>query len=126
MAREQSTENKTYRQIVGQERRHHSDRDHRQPNEPVADVVGEEQPCVDLSLREEGQYDEGRQLREEQRDRVDRRCSDIFANHDIKVIRRKREQQLIGPLSAFFGPNTHGDRWDEEQHDIGEPLVQLS
>ena len=35
------------------------------------------------------------------------------------------EQDFVGPLTAFLGPNTHGNGRDEHQHDEGEHLVEL-
>ena len=47
---EQSTQNKANRQVAGQERRNHPDRDHGQTNKPVAQVSRENQSRINAAF----------------------------------------------------------------------------
>ena len=42
--------------------------------------------------------------REGQRHRVDAQGRQILAQHDVEVVGRQREQQLVGPLPPLVGP----------------------
>ena len=66
-----------------------------------------------------------RDKREQQGDAENRHGRQIFAEHDVEIAGRNGQQQFVGPLSAFVGPNAHRDGRDEDQQDVGKIGVQL-
>ena len=42
--------------------------------------------------------------REEQGDRVDPQGREVLAQHDVEVVRRQGQEQLVGPLPPLVGP----------------------
>ena len=63
--------------------------------------------------------------REHHRDGVHRDGRQIFAQDDVEVRRRQREQQLVGALLALVRPDAHSQRRDEQQQQIWEVVVEL-
>ena len=112
------------REVAREERRHHADREHRQADEPVADVGADEQADVGRA-QAVAEHQVNREHREQQRDRVNRHGRQVLAEHDVEVAGRQREQQLVGVLPALFGPDAHRDRRDEHQQNERQPLVEL-
>ena len=64
-------------------------------------------------------------MAEQQRRGENRRRRHVLANHNVEVIRGKRQQQLVSALAFFLGPDAHRDRRNEHQHDQREPIIQL-
>lgn len=122
---ESGAQNEPDREVAGQERSHHADGQHRQPDQPVAHVSSQEQPHVELALAEPRQHAEVADQREQQRHGVDAHRGQVLAQHDVEVARREGQEQLVGSLPAFLGPDAHGDGRDEDQHDEREPEVEL-
>ena len=110
-------------EVAGEEARHHPDGEHRQPDKPVAEVVGEEQASVGGAPAQ--QDDEIADAGEHQGDGVDPDRGEILAKHHLPVARRDRQQQLVGPLTALVRPHAHRDRRDEDEEDEGEVAVEL-
>ena len=58
-------------------------------------------------------------------DGVDACGGEIFPEHDGSFRGWKREEQLVGALFALVGPQSHAQRWHEEEQQVRERLVQL-
>ena len=46
-------------------------------------------------------------------------------DHNVEIGGRQRQQQFVGALPPLVRPDTHRDRRNEDQHDVGQELVQL-
>ena len=42
----------------------------------------------------------------------------VLAQHDVEVVRRQGQEQLVGSLPPLVGPDAHGDGRDEEEQQI--------
>ena len=93
---EQGPQDIGHRQVPRQERGHHADREHRQPQQPVADVRADKKAPVGTA--QEFQHHEVADRRDQQGDRVDRHGGQVLSQHDVEVGRRNGEQQFVGPL----------------------------
>jgi hypothetical protein len=47
-----------------------------------------------------------------------------FAEQDLHVGGRQGQEQFVRALLALLGPGRHRDRRDEEEEQVGEPLVE--
>ncbi len=120
---EQRPQYEADRQIAGQKRGHHTDAQHRQAHDPVAEIRGQQQAQVRIAQVIEHQ--EIRDERESQRRGVDGHGSQVFAQHDVEIAGRYGQQQLVGALPAFIRPDAHRDGRNEHQQDERQIFVQL-
>ncbi len=120
---ENHSQDKRHRQIAGQKRADHAGGQHRQPHQPIADVIAEKQQHVRTAQRP--QHQEIANCREQQRDGVHRHSGEILSQHHIDVGGRNRQQQFVGPLPSLVGPNAHRDRRHEHQQDVRQIAIEL-
>ena len=112
-----------HREVSREERGRHADRQHGQPDQPVAEIGGNEKSRVGITQKSQHPVvaDQG----EQQRHAVDGQGSQVLAEHNVEVAGRESQQQLVGSLVPLLRPNAHRNRRDEKQHDEGEPVVEL-
>ncbi len=110
-------------QVRGQKGGHRADGQHGQADQPVSDVGSRQQARVGIA--QEGQNRVVADQREGEGHGVNGHAGQIFSDHDVEVACGNRQQQLIGSLPALVGPDGHGHRGDEDQHDEGKDLVEL-
>ena len=120
---EQQPENEADCEVARQKARHHADGHHGETDEPVAEVVGQEQPGVGRAPTE--QDDQVANAGEDQGDGEDADRRQVLAEHDLPVARGNREQELVGALPPLVSPDTHRDRRHEHQEDVGQVAVEL-
>ena len=45
--------------------------------------------------------------------------------HDVEIAGGNGEEEFVGALSSFVCPDAHGDGGNEDEHDEGEPTIEL-
>ncbi len=121
---EHHAEDEADRQVAGQERGHHADRQHRQADDPVADVVRRE-TANKSGLPSTRSISKLQISENNQRDGEDATAGQVLAQHHVEIAGRNRQQQFVGPLPPLVGPDAHRDGRDEHQQDVGQVVIQL-
>ena len=77
-------------------------RDQHRAHQPVAEVGGEHD--ARSRARRAMQRITTWLSEKRQRDRVDAQGRQVLAQHDVEVVGRQRQEQLVGPLPPLVGP----------------------
>ena len=121
-AAEQGAQNEGDGHVRGEQGRQHADGDEGRAGEPVAQVVPRHEAEVGAAEKHQDQH-VGQ--RKQQGGRVYAQYREVFAEDDLQVRGRQRQQQLVRSLPGLLGPHAHGQRRDEEEQQVGEYAVQL-